>query len=1025
LLFFGVLFGLRSQSAPSFFHHLTPAQGLSQVNNAYVYHDSRGFVWVSSIDGLNRFDGLTVRVYRPNSNNPRSMRGQNVISPIFEDPNGDLWFCTYEAINCYRRKSDDFDNWQLVHPGSGDTIREDYYAFHLDPSGQLWLRLGDGDNGRLFYFNIYSGRAASPSGTLLGNRCYAAVAANGAVRAVYSFFFRDNTRPGLNCLSISEGKTTQFKRYFDGDKQPSRWFCDIYIEKDSVLWLGGEAGLTRFEPQKEQWKTYPIPESPTAMVSAVEPLDANQLALATAGAGLYFFDRHTPGRYVEYVRASPARAASLSSDKLFDLHLDASRNLWISDWVTGVNFTNFDKPKVHTIALADLETPHRPESNMLRAMEEDAHGRIWCATRDGGIYIFERHKLVRQIYNQNGLPKANIRFLYRDDSDIMWAVSSKGLFWYDENSDRFRLVDGTLDLFQNDNACVRQLKSGQRLLAHYGFRQIIPLPDKKGFRLSDKKWPLHPHLDSAYIYYFHVDDEGTFYCNANAGQTVIVRRDGSLHTLPLNNLKSCHVAKDGANIWLATTYGLANVRWNGVKYDMKLYDESNLLPNQYLYCVLPDSSGRLWMSSNNGILRFDPLKKEVRQLGAADGVWANEFFTNVWLKTASGEIWMGNRDVLNWFNPDRMKDLSTMAKPQITQLKVNDLDWKGSTYIGECRFLEFPYAQNTLSFEFVALEYSNPAANRIQYRLKGFDPGWLEARPGVPGFARYAKLPPGEYVFQVMAFNSDGVLNPILQELTISILPPFWQRWWFIALCIALVFLIGYGFYRYRLAQWRREFDFQQKMTNSEMKALRAQMNPHFVFNSLNSINAYILLNKYETASSYLTRFAQLMRQILDNSARETISLEDEISFLESYLQAESMRLEEKLEYEIDVDEQIDQFETEIPSMILQPFVENAVWHGIAPKKSKGKITIRMQSQHNELLIRIEDDGIGRAKAAELRQVRTGSHTSKGLALTRERLTLFDQKHGTRSTVETTDLFDASGEPAGTRVDIRIGRPAV
>ena len=206
------------------------------------------------------------------------------------------------------------------------------------------------------------------------------------------------------------------------------------------------------------------------------------------------------------------------------------------------------------------------------------------------------------------------------------------------------------------------------------------------------------------------------------------------------------------------------------------------------------------------------------------------------------------------------------------------------------------------------------------------------------------------------------------------------------------------------------------------MTALRAQMNPHFIFNSLNSINAFILRNEGKTASAYLTDFARLIRQILDNSARETITLEGEIEFLESYLKTESLRLNNKLTYEIHVDENIDAFDTEIPSMVLQPYVENALWHGISPKSGSGHLSIEFKKEADGTLVMIvEDDGIGREKARALKAQRLGvNHESKGLKITQERLALYDQKRGGQSTITAIDKKDSTGEAAGTRVEVRI-----
>jgi sensor histidine kinase YesM len=287
-------------------------------------------------------------------------------------------------------------------------------------------------------------------------------------------------------------------------------------------------------------------------------------------------------------------------------------------------------------------------------------------------------------------------------------------------------------------------------------------------------------------------------------------------------------------------------------------------------------------------------------------------------------------------------------------------------------------------------------------------------------------------LFSLGAANSDGEWNSNEKKLYIVINPPFWQTWWFFLLILAIIATLLYALYLFRLNQVRTAFDLRQlaqeqalKASESEMKALRAQMNPHFVFNSLNSINAFIVRNNPLVASEYLLKFADLIRHILDSSTKETIELEKELPFLESYLKAENLRLNGKLQYQIKVDEKIDTFDTAIPSMILQPYIENAIWHGISHKPSGGQIQINFsKDEENALCIRIEDDGVGRKKAQEIKEAKESrSHESMGLKITQERLALYDRKNKTHSTIVTTDLFNENGEAAGTRVDIRLMRP--
>lgn len=334
-------------------------------------------------------------------------------------------------------------------------------------------------------------------------------------------------------------------------------------------------------------------------------------------------------------------------------------------------------------------------------------------------------------------------------------------------------------------------------------------------------------------------------------------------------------------------------------------------------------------------------------------------------------------------------------------------------------------SENTIGISFSLIGFSANPSKAIEYCLEGFDKTWRSAKQQDTVY--YENLSGGNYRFRLRTYGAD-----IEKTLSVSIAQYFWQTAWFRLLTVVIV-IIG-GALAYFLFQNRRLREkkialehaqtllgFRQKTAESEMKALRAQMNPHFIFNSLNSINAYILRNEGTTANAYLTDFAHLMRQLLDNSARETIPLENEIEFLQSYLRAETLRLENKLAWEIQVSDAVDTFETEIPSMILQPYLENAIWHGISPKPEGGRVLVAIRRDGDgALLLTVEDNGIGRERARALRAQRTGAHESKGLKITEERLALYAQKHGTRSSVTTTDLFDGEGNAAGTRVEVRI-----
>lgn len=1009
---------ISAQSLPDFFHHLTPEQGLTQAINSFVYKDSRGFVWVSSIDGLNRYDGRSVKVYRPSSSHPNALHGNNMQSRFFEDAEGDLWFCTYEAVNRYRRRTDDFESFQLLTE-TGDMLTEGYHIFHFDSSGKLWVRLA----GNLYSFDTKT-RQQSVKGLLDGVRCFADTNSSGKIQGVYSCFLGDQAELRYAHLD-AKGVVVSAESFFvknDPAGLPPLFVYDIRVESDTLIWLCCSNGLTAFNRQKRSCRQYnPTPGQKPGLWSVVSINDS--ILVVSSVNGIWAFNKRRR-LFIEYATSETGNLRSLAAVGSQELNKDSDGNLWVSHWNKGLSFANFFKQKFANVRLTNTHPALANTSVQISSLVEDSRKRIWCATIENGILLLNTDgSPAGDFHNRRDLPYAFFTHLFKDRSQRIWAVGWKRLFSYDEVLDKFSEVKQHSDTTELTFGFLTV--QGRLLIGSYdGVLEVV-----KTYSGNNDLVPAagFEFLRGSMIDWIYEDSEGSFYLGKSATTLLVINGKKQLE-FPFGYIKAAHETPDGKTIWLATTTGL--VRMDKRRFTYTLYNESNGLPNQYLYSVLPDSSGFLWLSSNKGILRFDSLSFPARQYGAADGVWESEFFSRVWLRASSGEIWLGNRDVLNVFRPETLRDVPVLPKIQITGLKVNDLDWKDSIYIGERKALEFPYSENTLSFEFVALEYSDPANNRLKYFLEGYDKQWLDVPPGMPGFARYAKLPPGHYTLRIMAANSDGVWNPVPRELRIRILPPFWQTWWFILLLAVAVTGTVYGFYQYRLAQIRKEFSFKQKTAESEMKALRAQMNPHFIFNSLNSINAYILRNEGKTANAYLTEFAHLMRQILDNSARETISLENEIEFLQSYLSAEAMRLENKLAWEIQVADDVDIFETEIPSMILQPYIENAVWHGIAPKPEGGKITVSIgHDESGALLFEIEDNGVGRARASELLQQSGGTtqsrattrpHESKGLKITEERLALYDQKHETKSSVTTEDLFDGEGKAAGTRVELRL-----
>jgi two-component sensor histidine kinase len=340
----------------------------------------------------------------------------------------------------------------------------------------------------------------------------------------------------------------------------------------------------------------------------------------------------------------------------------------------------------------------------------------------------------------------------------------------------------------------------------------------------------------------------------------------------------------------------------------------------------------------------------------------------------------------------------------------------------ENKQIRFDADENFLQFEFSALVFGNSNRNQYAWMMEGVDKKWVFG--GHENRVSYANLKPGNYVFKVKAANNDGVWGGTT-EYRIKIRPPFYASFWFIALCIMCMTTILFFWNRHRVLQARKEeqlkASFQQQIAESEMKALRAQMNPHFIFNSLNSIQKYILKNEHFEASQYLTKFSRLIRLILDHSNQNNILLSSELDLLKLYVEMESLRFDDKFAYHFHVDQNLNIETCEIPSMLIQPYVENAIWHGLLHKEERGTLSLNfVKKGKNWLEVTIEDDGVGRDQSAVLRSKQILQKKSYGMQITENRIAVINRTQNINATCKIIDLKNEAGRASGTKVVLHI-----
>jgi ligand-binding sensor domain-containing protein len=444
---------------------------------------------------------------------------------------------------------------------------------------------------------------------------------------------------------------------------------------------------------------------------------------------------------------------------------------------------------------------------------------------------------------------------------------------------------------------------------------------------------------------------------------------------------------------------------------------ANGLRSNMCRALFVDDSNVIWVATNNGLnavrISEHPFKTEITSYGASDGLLSDDVSQVV--KTG-GYIWLLSKNGITAFNPDIAVLNKTPPLVYITGLKTDN---ESRPYDKK---IELRYNTNFIAVNFVGLTWKNSGKQFYKYKLEGYDTLWNYTQsPSV----QFTRLPPGSYRFLVSCINSSGVESVQPAVLAFTVNAPFYRKAWFsLALSLlSIVIVTLVAMFRVRQIRLREQLktEVNRKIANLELQALRAQMNPHFIFNCLNAIQDFILKNEAEAAKYYLTSFSRLIRKTLENSRRQNISLKDEIEFLQLYLELERMRFTNKFSYRIEVDEGLKDQNIEIPSMIFQPFIENAVRHSkIGSLVNQGELAIKFSVTGNDLYCIIEDNGIGLKESLRIKSQEAQSRQSYALEIMKERVRTLNEVHRTNIRYTITDKSDEGKNETGTRVVIYI-----
>jgi sensor histidine kinase YesM len=469
------------------------------------------------------------------------------------------------------------------------------------------------------------------------------------------------------------------------------------------------------------------------------------------------------------------------------------------------------------------------------------------------------------------------------------------------------------------------------------------------------------------------------------------------------------IFQDSENkIWVAMNNGgICNYTDGSFKASSSI----RYLGNKTVISVAEDKKGNLWFgTSGSGIFL---LKKAPETKYSSPNIYSSK--KNEKIQSA---FILNQTPVLGDDNSNVIRIDSSIFNPSPPIVFINSIKING-TDTATLNFYDLYHSQNNIEIN-ISGYHQGKSELQYKYILEGRETDWNYS---VNTNAYYTSLAPGSYTFKVFAMSDNGLWSKVPAVITFNISSPVWFSLWFIVsvifLLIATVLLLGFYVNKKRQAKDKVLEAEKRKALVSELQALRSQMNPHFIFNTLSSIQSFITKNESKDAVVYLSKFSKLMRATLENTKKQKISIKDETDTLELYLQLEKLRLNNRFDFSILVDDGIDPQFDQIPSMLIQPYVENAIWHGVSHLKTQGKITISFHLEEEHLLkCAIEDNGVGRKKSMELKQNKS-SNPSFGMSITKERVEILNSLHNSSLSVTIIDLMSEEA-PLGTRIELFI-----
>ncbi len=967
-----------SSQSPSYsFRNININEGLSQSSVVDIAIDNWGFLWLATQVGLNRYDGNEFLVLQKNFDdvtNPTDSRLGKVVAGI----NNKLWLITsggkLEMLDIVNHKATPYDGISPALLGSVSCV-------YQDEEGPLWI--GTRENGlfvhrlpgiqRKQYTTNTKDAISLPGNTVQyifadSKKNHWILTDNGAIilnfvtPAVPDMVTASNGSSGLSCSAMDE-------------------------DANNTLWLGTygkglyyrKAGSDRFISFRGFSSNESLPAN--LVIETIKADNDGKIWVGTYGNGLYIIDE---GRsVVEHITANKKNPFSLSYDDVLCIRQDTRGGIWIGTDGGGISY--YDKRLNNFLTLSKVNVPESAPIEQVRSITSDKDGGIWIGTSNSGLTYTNLNgdtiviNLPHVHQPNTNSPERIVALLTDGDGDIWVGTQGNGLIILDHKTKKIKrwFYPGASIESRIPDYSVWCMLPENPTQAWIGTRD-------NGLCLVDKTNGLIKHFNPTLL-----DSENSLKASniralaridpnticvgfESAGYQFLNTISGKTFRGPLAALEKtgsdaispkCMLYREPW-LWVGTL-GKGLLALNTKNGKLETITEEKGLPNNTVYGILPDENGFFWMSTNKGICRFatptDPANANRTQFTyftAQDGLQSNEFNTGAYYRSPDGTMFFGGIKGLSLFHPERLVINNEAAKVVITRATVNNEPYATDTTIPYKKILTLPYEQNSVSFNFTALDFVAPAGISYYYQLMNYDKDWIDA--GNRKYAAYTNLPAGNYIFRVKAAQGPSVEDAPVATMNIVIHPPFWQTWWFIFGCAFIVMGILYAFYRYRINQLLKVQHIRNRIASDLHDDIGSSLTNISILSELSKKN----IQQESNAEPFLNRIAEEVQhasQDLDDIVWSINTNEDSLEQIVTRMRRYAAEIFDAagIHYALDFDEQFAHRKLNMEQrrdffLLFKEAVNNIYKHAHATS-----VHIRVWIASNKLHMKVEDNGKG------------------------------------------------------------------